>query len=170
MDGAGEQFLAGAGLAQDQNGGIAGRNRLRLVQSLFQDRALANNFLEIESGVDLALQVTLFLGQFVLELSHFTMGAGIIESDGQLTGNLLQKTHILRRESSFLPAAQIQRANRPFPGHHWNAAKCPDTMFEQFADSLVMHAQKFFIAVDPGFHCQERTAGGGVLQRHGRAR
>ena len=47
VDGAGDQLLTCAGFTQNQDGSVAGRNRLSLLQHALQRLAFSNDFLEV---------------------------------------------------------------------------------------------------------------------------
>ena len=69
VDGAGDQLLAGAGLAGDQHGGVGGRHAADVVEHGQQRRTLADDLLEVVDRLDLFLQVEVLLlepGLFLL--------------------------------------------------------------------------------------------------------
>ena len=59
MDGARDQFLAGAGFAQDQHGRIGGRNHFHLPLNPLQGRAAADDLLEVVLDLDIFVFDTL---------------------------------------------------------------------------------------------------------------
>ena len=69
MKGAGDELLARAGLAADQDGGVGGGDRLSLLEHPAQGRALADDLAEVVLGADLLLQVGLLLAELVLRAS-----------------------------------------------------------------------------------------------------
>ena len=97
VDGARHQFLAGAGFAVDQHGGIGGRHGLHLLEHGLQRAALADDFLEAVVGADLVFQVDLFLRQAGVELFDALVGEGVIERDGHLAGHLREEAAGRRR-------------------------------------------------------------------------
>ena len=66
VQGAGDQLLAGAGLAADEHGGVGGGDGLDLLEDPAQGGALADDLAEVVLGADLLLQVDLLLGELVL--------------------------------------------------------------------------------------------------------
>jgi hypothetical protein len=56
VDGAGDEFLAGAGLSRDEHGGICGSDPGDPGQSGLQRLGGTDNFLEHEGSVDLVAQ------------------------------------------------------------------------------------------------------------------
>ncbi len=61
MNGARQQFLAGAGLALDEHGRIGGRHGFNLLEHLAQARALAHDVFEAILEVDLFFEILLLL-------------------------------------------------------------------------------------------------------------
>ena len=55
---------------------------------MFQCRTLTHDFFEVKFGADLVFQVELFFGQFVGKLGDLTVGAGVIQGDGDLSRHL----------------------------------------------------------------------------------
>ena len=53
VDGAGDQFLAGSGLAADEDSGFSGGDRFDFFKNLPQRVAVADNLLEVLSAADL---------------------------------------------------------------------------------------------------------------------
>ncbi len=96
VDRAGDQLLARAGLAQDQNRRIGRRHRRHLLQHALKGRALADDLAEILLGADFVFQIQLFFGQLILELRDFLKRGGIFNGDGGLAGHLAQKIDVRR--------------------------------------------------------------------------
>jgi hypothetical protein len=67
VEGAGDELLAGAGLAADEHGGVGGGDGFDLLQHPAQGGAPADDLVEVVFGADLFFQVDLLLVQFVLE-------------------------------------------------------------------------------------------------------
>ena len=63
VNGARDDFLAGASLAQKQHGGAGGRNEFDLCQNAPDGRAFADDFLEIESAANLFFEIEFFFGR-----------------------------------------------------------------------------------------------------------
>ena len=100
VNGAGDDFLAGAGFAEDQDGGGGGSGELDLGESAAKDGAFADNFVEAEFGADFFLEIKLFDGELVLERIDLLEGEGIFEGDGDLRGDLLEQLDIGSGEGS----------------------------------------------------------------------
>ena len=90
MDSTSDKFLAGASLTQDENAGIARGNRSGLGQHMFQCRTLTHDFFKVQFGADFNLQVEFLLLQFVGKFRNFTVGASVIQSNGDLSCHLFQ--------------------------------------------------------------------------------
>ena len=86
--GARQQFLAGAGFAVDQHGGIGGRHGLQLLEGGFQRAALADDLLEAVVGADLVFEVDLLLLEALIQLFDALVGERVVERDGHLAGHL----------------------------------------------------------------------------------
>ena len=97
VHGSGDQFLARAGFAADQDGGVGGRDRLDLLQDLAQGGALADDVAEVVLGADFLLQIRLLLGELVLERLDLLERQGVLDGDGHLVGDELQEVHVRRR-------------------------------------------------------------------------
>src|SRR5581483_4103731 len=61
VDSAGDQFLAGAGLAEDQNRDVTGGHSSGLRQYTHQSRTLADNLFKIKLGADLIFEIEFLL-------------------------------------------------------------------------------------------------------------
>ena len=89
MDRARDQLLSGAGLAQDQDGGIGRRHQIDLLERVPERAALPDDLLEVVDGLDLLLEVEILA---------------------------VQLTQLLLRALAFLHVAQDEREERP-PRH-----------------------------------------------------
>ncbi len=70
VNGPGDQFLARAGLTENQDGGISGRDLLHIAQNFFEPRALANQCVEASQRFDLLAQIF----RLSRERMNFTVG------------------------------------------------------------------------------------------------
>ena len=95
MNGARDQLLAGSGLAQDQNGGVGGRNGFHLSQDLAELRAVADNLTEIRSVRISSCRYT-FFGQLILELRDFLVSGGVLMAMAACPATWLRNRHPLR--------------------------------------------------------------------------
>ena len=122
VEGAGDELLARAGLAADQDGGVGGGDGLDLLEDPAQGGALADDLPEVVLGADLLLQVGLLLGELVLERRDLPEGRldvlegqGVLDGHGHLIGDELQEAHVRRVVGGRLLARRNQRAQPP-PG------------------------------------------------------
>src|SRR2546425_13000978 len=63
VNGAGDELLARAGLAEDEHGGAGGGDKLHLREGALERRTLADDFLEIELAAKFFFQVELLFSQ-----------------------------------------------------------------------------------------------------------
>ena len=115
VEGAGDELLARAGLAADEDGGVGGGDGLDLLEDPAQGGALADDLPEVVLGADLLLQVGLLLGELVLERLDLLEGQGVLDGHGHLVGDELQEAHVRRIVGGRLLAGEHQRAQPP-PG------------------------------------------------------
>ncbi len=108
VDGAGEEFLACPGLAEEENSGAGGSGELHLGQGPLERGTLADDFLKIEFTANFFFEVELFFGEFVLQSFDFLKGQSVFHGDGDLRGDLLQELDILRRESINSAAGDVE--------------------------------------------------------------
>ena len=115
MQGAGDQLLARARLASNEDGGVGRRDRLDLLQHPAQRSAVADDVAEIVLGADLLLQVGILLGKLVLERLNLLEGLGVLERHGHLVGDELEEAHVRLRIGRRPLGRKNQRA-QPSPG------------------------------------------------------
>ena len=120
VQGAGDELLARAGLAADQDGGFGGGDGLDLLQHPAQGGALADDLAEVVLGADLLLQVGLLLGELVLERLDLPEGRfdlleseGVLDRHGHLIGDKLEEARVRRIVDGRLPRRKDQRAQPP---------------------------------------------------------
>ena len=105
MNRAGDQLLAGAGLALNQDRRIGRRDDLDLLQHLPERRALADDLLEVVLGADLVLEIQLLRVELLLQLGNLLEREPVLHRDGDLLGHLTQQLHIVRRKGRRARAA-----------------------------------------------------------------
>ena len=110
VDGAGNQLLARAGLAQNQHRGVSRRDDLHTFQQSLEGRAVAHHVAQILVETNLIFEIELLVGQLVLQLVQFPEHHGVFHGDGDLAGDLDAKFDFLLRESRASDPAQFQRA------------------------------------------------------------
>ncbi len=116
MNGAGDELLAGAGLATNQHGGAGGGDRLGQLQNLTQRCAFPDDLAQVVLGADLLLEVRLFLVQLVPECLDFLEGQGVVDGDRDLIGNELQEPQLGPIVGIRLLAGEDQRTQPPPSG------------------------------------------------------
>jgi hypothetical protein len=94
VQGAGDELLARAGLAADENGGVGTGDGLGLLEDAAQDGALADDVAEVLLGADLLLQVGLLLGELVPERLDLPKGKGVLDGQGDLIGDEVVEAHV----------------------------------------------------------------------------
>jgi hypothetical protein len=150
VDGAGEEFLAGARFAEEEDGGASGSGELDLGESSLERRTLTDNFLEIEFTANFFLEVELLFRELVFQSLDFLEGQRVFDGDGDLRGHLLQELHILRRESVD-PAAGSVESSKSLPAiNQRNAADGLNAGGPETSDDFVL------VAVDLGASRKER--------------
>ncbi len=111
VEGAGDQFLARAGFAIDEDGGIGGSDRLHFAQDAAQGFALADDLFEIQFAADFVLEIQLFARQLIFEVGDLAEGQRIFDGNRDLAGDLSQERKIGWSEDVLAEAAQGQDAN-----------------------------------------------------------
>ena len=96
MDRSRHQFLAGAGFALDQHGGIGGRGRFDLLQHAAQRSAGPDDFIEAILAADLFLQINLFVLDALAKLADFFKHQRVLHRDGDLAGDVIEQRPVLR--------------------------------------------------------------------------
>jgi CDI toxin RNase A-like protein len=122
MDGAGDQFLAGASLAGDENGGSSGGSEFDLRKGAAEERTVADDFLEIKLGANFFLEIEFFDGEFILESVDFAERQCIFECDSDLTRHLLNQFHVGSGKRLWIAAGEINGPKRSRMGSQRDAA------------------------------------------------
>ena len=91
MKGAGDQFLAGAGFALDQDGGIGGRGGLDLLQHVAQRGAGADDFAKAVLAADFFFEVHLFALDALAQGVDLLESQGVFDGDGDVPGHVLHE-------------------------------------------------------------------------------
>src|SRR5258708_13376398 len=95
VNGASEELLAGAGLAEEEYGGASGSGQLNLSEGALERRTLADDFLKIEFTANFLLEVKFFFGEFILESFDFLESQSVFDGNSDLRVDELQELHIL---------------------------------------------------------------------------
>ncbi len=168
VDGARQQFLAGAGFAVDQHRGIGGRHGFQLLERGFQSAALAHNLLEAVVGADLVFQVDLFLFQALIELFDALVGKGVIEGNCHLSGHLGEEAQIVALEAVRAARTDIQGAQGSAARDQGHATERLNSLaFEQFAGGGGNSA-RLLQAEHPALPAAEDIARQTAIERHDR--
>src|SRR5262249_17616274 len=91
VNGAGDQLLARAGFAANQDGRIGGRDRLDLFEDAFQRGTGADDLLEVPGGLNLLFEIELLFGQFVFQRFDLAVSERVIHRDGDLFADLREQ-------------------------------------------------------------------------------
>src|SRR5439155_17571771 len=110
VDGACDQFLPRAGLAEDEHGRVGRRDGLHLLQGVVEERALADDLFERVFGADLALEVETLLGEPLRELRDLPERERVGDRHRHLAADSLDHCDRRRRERIRLAAADGERA------------------------------------------------------------
>ena len=122
VDRAGDQLLAGAGLALDQHRRVGRRDDLDLLQHLPERRALADDLVEVVLGPNLVFEVQLLGAQLLLQLRDFSKRQPVLDRDGNLLRHLTEQLHIVCRKGVRTFAAEVQRPQRTIAREDRHAA------------------------------------------------
>jgi len=95
VDGAGDEFLACAGLAQQQDGGVAWGDRFDELEDVLDGGAVADDLIKVQLAADLFFEIELLLGELVFEFRNLPVRQGIFEGDGYLARRLAEELDLL---------------------------------------------------------------------------
>src|SRR5580704_3269163 len=108
MDGARDDFFAGAGFTEDENGAAGGRDQLDLSHDAANRGAIADNFFKIVGAANFFLEIEFFFGEFGLERIDFLEGDGVFDGNGDLRGDLLDEFNLASRSTDGFTPADIE--------------------------------------------------------------
>src|SRR2546427_553387 len=126
VDGARDQFLPRAGLAEDERGRVGRRDGLHVPKGVAERTALADDFLERMLGADLALEVEALLGELFRELGDLPECERVGDRHRDLAGDFLDHLDRRRRERLGLDGAHGQRAEPAIADDERDSADGPD--------------------------------------------
>src|ERR1700722_17545113 len=127
MDRARDQFLSGAGLPEKQHRRIAGSHGFHQIQNMAECRTLPHDSFKVHLAADFVFQIQFFLGEFVFEISDFTVRERVLHTDRDLLRDLGQKGRRLPIKSIFFPARQSEHAQRAIPADERHVTERIDT-------------------------------------------
>ena len=91
MDGAGDQFFAGAGFTLNQDRGIGGCGGLNLLEDAAKGGAGADDFIEAVFAADFLFEINFFVFDMAAKLVYFFKGGGVFVGDGDLPADVLHE-------------------------------------------------------------------------------
>src|SRR6266850_2987841 len=91
VNGAGDQLLAGSGLAEDEHAGIRRRHLLDLAERGAQGRARPDELLERMLAANLLLQIDVLTYESVAQIAHFFVRQAVVQGDGHGAPDLLEQ-------------------------------------------------------------------------------
>src|SRR5579883_1573643 len=167
VNGAGDDFLTGAGFALNQDRGPRRRSQFDLGESAAEDGAFADDFLEVEFGANLLFEVELFDGEFVFERVDFLEGQSVFEGDGDLRGDLLNELHVLGGKGVGIAAGKIDGAKGAAMRDQGNAADRLNALFAEETHHIQLVAIDLLAAGDQNLAAGEALAGRRAFKRNG---
>ncbi len=108
VDGASDELFAGAGFAENEHGGVTWRGEFNLTQSALDDRAFADDLLEIKLAANFFFQIKFFNGEAVLERIDFLEGQSVFDGDGNLCGDAIEEFGVIFGERVEAAAGEIE--------------------------------------------------------------
>src|SRR5271163_3308009 len=106
-----DQFLAGAGLAQDQYGCTRRSDGFNLLQDGLQTVTFTDDLLEVVLCAQLLLQIAFFLFQLGAELNNSAVAVVDLDCPSDLAGRLEEHLYMALVEGWFAPAAYEKGAD-----------------------------------------------------------
>ena len=161
VDGAGEEFLAGAGFAEEQDGGAGGGGKFDLGEGALERGTLANDFLKIEFTANFFFEVELFFGELVFQRFDFLEGQRVFHGDGDLRGDGLEKLDVFRGERIDPAAGEIQGAEGATVVNQRDATDGLQAFGAKGADDFRVEKVELNTSGDEGLAGGDGAAGGG---------
>src|SRR3989441_11889908 len=161
VDGASDEVLARAGLAEDEHGGAGGGDKVHLREGALERGTLTDDFLEIELAAEFFFEVELFFGQLVFKRVDLLEGQRILDGDGDLRSDLLEQFDVLGRKSLRAASGEIERADDAAVCAQRNAADGFYTFAAEGAHDFKREAVELRAAENGGLTGGEAAAGGG---------
>src|SRR5579872_5817382 len=157
VDGARDQFLAGAGFSVNEHRRIGGRNGFDLFQDAAQGLTPADNFFKLEFAPDLVLEVQLLLRQLVFLVGNFTKGHRVVNRNRNLVGHLGEERKVVRAEGVLAARAQRKHTDNPAAPLQWDMHQRTDF---KLTKPFVLY---FLVRKDDGFPAMEGARRAGLL-------
>ena len=156
-----DQFLAGAGLAEDEHRRVGRRHRLDLMEDALQRRRVADDLLEVVLGPDLVLEVHLLRRKPVSQVGDLLIRERILDQERDLLrhrGEELRLVGTERRRAT--KPADVQRSEAPIVNRERQRADRLDTFGEQETRDLPRQRLEAGAVELPRLPRSERGAGG----------
>ena len=131
MDGAGDELLTGAGLAKEQDGGIAWGDRFDELEDVLDSGAVADYLIELQFGADLFFEVEFLLREFVFELRNLPVRQHVLHRKCYLTGDPSQEIELILAVRIMLGSHQAQRAHNSIVARKWQHASSAESLRKQ---------------------------------------
>jgi hypothetical protein len=162
-----DELFSGARFTGDKDSGASRSDEFDLRQSALESGTFADDFLEIEFTANFFLEIKLFLGKLVLQGVNLFEGQGVFDSDGDLSGDLLEQLDILRRESVLAAAGEIERSKSAAMSDERNTANRLNAFRAEHANDLVGETVNFGAAGEKWLAGGEAVAGRSGVEGNG---
>ena len=126
---AGDQLLAGAGFAVNEDGRVGGGHSFNLAQHPLQRGARTNDLFEVHLATEFVLKIELLLRQSLTEFRNLAIGQCVVDCDGDLAGELRQEVDVCISECILLPAGQAKHAEDAIATDEREHAQGLDSLF-----------------------------------------
>src|ERR1700678_2374676 len=113
MKSASDQLFSRAGLAQQEDRRIAGRDFLDQFQNALQCRTVPMDLLEIDLAANLFFEIYILPGDLLFEFGDFTIGKRILDRDRYLARCLTKKIGVIFAKEVFVSAGKAHYAEPP---------------------------------------------------------
>src|SRR5213080_4804763 len=160
VNGARDQFLPRAGLAEDEHGRVGRRDGLHVPNGVSERTALADDFPERVLGADLALEVEALLGELFRELSDLPERERVGDRHRDLAGHRLNHRNRLPREGIGLVVSDGQRAEPAVADDERDGADGPYARLAHRGRGVGEATRQVAFAEEKGPSRGERLAGG----------
>src|SRR5690242_5190139 len=135
VDRPGNEFLAGARLAQQQHSGIARSHRFYQAQNMPQSGTLAHDAFKVFLTSNLVFQIQFFLRQSVGEFGNLAVSDCVVNRNGQLICYLSEERDLVGAECVFLSPGDGQDSQQTALANKRYVAK----RIQPFSLGLLVH-------------------------------
>src|SRR5262245_28783141 len=123
VNGAGDQFLAGARLALNEDDRIGRGDGFDRLQGSFQSLTVTDDLCEAVLRADLLFQVEFLFGQFVFQFADLSVRLRVLNGDRDLLGDLAEQLDVIRAERAIAASRHGERAQRAVMGQKRDGTK-----------------------------------------------